>query len=407
MDNKPHTPDNAAVDPQSLKDDLASVTLTYFAEHYKSSADFLVRAPGRVNIIGEHTDYNGGFVFPCAINYYTYVAVSKRDDSIINVIARDWSGEVDMIDLGKPIHFDEARMWPNYIRGVVEQFLKRDLRITGCDLAVSGNIPQGAGLSSSASLEVGIAQALAEASGISLSPLELAQIGQDAENQFVNCACGIMDQLISTSGVEDRAVLIDCRSFETQAVPLPAGYEIIIINSSVQRGLVDSEYNLRRAQCETAAAHYGVDLLRDVTEQQLHSQRGTLDDVCFKRAQHIVEENARVLNMVACLKAVELGKLSTLMRDSHESMRTLFEITVPEIDLLVELVAKVLHGQGGVRMTGGGFGGCVVALVPSGKVAEVIATVEADYAKATGLKEVIYTASATQGVVVLSTDHAR
>jgi galactokinase len=403
MSDDLHQTGSLVVDTNSTQDSLSQVTSKYFETYYGSPAEFLVRAPGRVNIIGEHTDYNGGFVFPAAINYYTYVAVSKRHDSIVNVVARDWSGEVDHIDLTKPMHFDEARMWPNYIRGVVEQLQKRNYPLQGCDLVVSGNVPQGAGLSSSAALEVGIAKALTHASGITLTPLELAQIGQDAENQFVNCACGIMDQLISTSGVEGHAVMIDCRNFETQSVPLPPSYEIIIINSSVQRGLVDSEYNQRRAQCETAAAHYGVDLLRQVSVEQLHVQRGDLDDVSFKRAKHVVEENARVLEMVECLRSSEHGKLFQLMHDSHESMRSLFEITVPAIDFLVELVAKTLDGEGGVRMTGGGFGGCVVALVPVNKVAQVKAAVEANYFNETGLKEVIYTARASAGVVVLST----
>lgn len=392
------------VDAQSTQDSLSQVTCKYFESYYGAPAEFLVRAPGRVNIIGEHTDYNGGFVFPAAINYYTYVAASKRQDAVINVVARDWSGQVDRIDLSKPMHFDEARMWPNYIRGVVEQLQKRNYPLRGCDLVVSGNVPQGAGLSSSAALEVGIAKALTHACGLILTPLELAQIGQDAENQFVNCACGIMDQLISTSGVEGHAVMIDCRNFETQSVALPSDFQIIIINSSVQRGLVDSEYNLRRAQCETAAAHYGVELLREVSVEQLHAQRGHLDDVCFKRARHVVEENARVLEMVECLASGEFGGLSQLMHDSHESMRTLFEITVPAIDYLVGLVAKTLDGEGGVRMTGGGFGGCVVALVPVNKVAQVKAAVEANYFNETGLKEIIYTARASAGVVVLSTD---
>jgi galactokinase len=372
-----------------------------------SPPELVAKAPGRVNLIGEHTDYNGGFVLPAAIDYATYVAIAKRSDTRLNVVALDWNDETDTVDLSAPQEFNHTRMWPNYVRGVVEQLLKRGLPVGGCDLVISGNIPQGAGLSSSASLEVALGKAISELCGSSLSALDLARVGQDAENQFVGCACGIMDQLISASGAADHAVLIDCRDFTTTPVGLPDGYAIMIINSNVRRGLVDSEYNLRRLQCETAARHYGVALLREISTDQLHDGRGNLDLLSFNRARHVVEENDRVLQMVDALAAGNLQLVSGFMADSHESMKSLFEITVPAVDFLVDIVAEVLHGDGGVRMTGGGFGGCVIALVANDRLTAVADVVQEKYPQNTGLQADVYLASATQGVSLVDQPHVK
>lgn len=214
----------------------------------------IVQAPGRVNLIGEHTDYNDGFVLPCAINYQTVVAAAKRDDNIVRVISVDYGNAQDEFDLTQEIAFQHDKMWANYIRGVVKCLLARGFQFTGADIAVSGNVPQGAGLSSSAALEVVIGQTFKVLFNLEISQAEIALNGQQAENEFVGCNCGIMDQMISAEGSQQHAMLLDCRSLETTSVSMPEELAVVIINSNKKRGLVDSEYNTRREQCEAVAA---------------------------------------------------------------------------------------------------------------------------------------------------------
>ncbi|EKO3394046.1 galactokinase [Vibrio fluvialis] len=357
----------------------------------------LIQAPGRVNLIGEHTDYNDGFVLPCAINYQTVVAASKRDDNRVRIIAVDYANAQDEFALDAPIEFQTDKMWANYIRGVVKFLLERGYALGGADIAVSGNVPQGAGLSSSAALEVVIGQTFKELFALDISQAEVALNGQKAENQFVGCNCGIMDQLISAEGRENHALLIDCRSLETQAVSMPEDMAIVIINSNKQRGLVDSEYNTRRQQCEEAARIFGVKALRDVTIEEFTRRQVELSEVVAKRARHIITENDRTLAAADALRANDMATMGQLMAASHASMRDDFEITVKEVDTLVEIVKAVIGEQGGVRMTGGGFGGCVVALVPPALVNDVKVAIEQQYQAATGLKETIYVCQAKEG----------
>ena len=223
-----------------------------------------VQAPGRVNLIGEHTDYNDGFVLPCAIDYHTVITGSRRNDDKVRVIAVDYDGEEDEFSLDKPIQPRKNLLWANYVRGVTKYLIEAGYQLGGANLVISGNVPQGAGLSSSASLEVATGQFFKSLFDLSISPTEIARIGQRAENLFVGCNCGIMDQLISAQGKAGHALLIDCRSLETQAFSMPADLEVVIINSNVKRGLVGSEYNTRREQCEEAARFFGVKALRDV-----------------------------------------------------------------------------------------------------------------------------------------------
>ncbi|MFM5097290.1 galactokinase [Aeromonas veronii] len=370
---------------------------TVFAEQFAKAPDLLVRAPGRVNLIGEHTDYNDGFVLPCAIDYETCVAIGLRDDRQVQVIAADYDNQRDQFDLDQPIEHHPSQRWSDYIRGVVKYLQERGYTLRGLDLVVSGNVPQGAGLSSSASLEVAIGQAFKEALGLDISQAEIALNGQQAENKFVGCNCGIMDQMISASGKTDHALLLDCRSLETRLIPMPADLAVLIVNSNVRRGLVDSEYNTRRQQCETAARHYGVKALRDLDLAGLEAGKAGLDEACYRRARHIVGENARTLAAADALASHDLTRLGELMAESHAAMRDDFEITVPAIDGLVEIIKAKIGTDGGVRMTGGGFGGCVVALLRPEKVAEVIAAVEAEYPAISGLKADCYVCSASAG----------
>lgn len=334
--------------------------------------------------------------------YQTMTAARKRPDRLIRVIAADYGYDIDEFSLDEEILFLPEKMWANYIRGVVKYLLARGYQFGGCEIAVSGNVPQGAGLSSSASLEVVIGQTLKILYQLEISQQDIALNGQQAENQFVGCNCGIMDQLISACGDEGHALLIDCRSLELAPIPIPDDLVVMIINSNKKRGLVDSEYNIRRQQCETAAKQFGVKALRDVTLAQFAQKQGELTPLVAKRAKHVISENDRTLAAAKALTENNLPLLSMLMEQSHISMRDDFEITVKEIDTLVEIVKAVLGDQGGVRMTGGGFGGCVVALMKQQLVTPVIDAVEQKYQALTGLKADIYVCQPSDGAGIMA-----
>lgn len=376
---------------------LKQKTQRCFAEQFAYPATHTIQAPGRVNLIGEHTDYNDGFVLPCAINFQTVISCAKRDDNIIRVVAADYDNQQDSFSLDEPIEHHPDQQWSNYVRGVVKYLQLRADILGGADLVISGNVPQGAGLSSSASLEVAVGKALQQLYQLPLSGAELALNGQQAENQFVGCNCGIMDQLISALGEKDHALLIDCRSLETQAVSLPQGVAVIIINSNFKRTLVGSEYNTRREQCEIGAKFFNKPALRDVSLAEFEQQGDRLDPLVAKRVRHILTENQRTLEAAEALSSGDLVRMGQLMADSHASMRDDFEITVPQVDTLVNIVKCTIGAQGGVRMTGGGFGGCVVALVPEALVDEVRQAVAEEYEVCTGIKETFYVCQATEG----------
>lgn len=365
-----------------------------------TEATHIIQAPGRVNLIGEHTDYNDGFVLPCAINYQTVVAASTRDDSIIRVVSVDYDEE-DCFDINENIKPTKAT-WANYIRGVVKHLKSRGHRFNGVNIVVSGNVPQGAGLSSSAALEVVVGQTFKALYCLDISQQEIALIAQEAENQFVGCNCGIMDQLISSQAKKNHALLIDCRSLESVPVHLPRNMSIVIVNSNKKRGLVDSEYNLRREQCEVAAKFFGVKALRDVSLETFVERSYELDSVIAQRAKHVITENLRTLAAVNAINDENITLLQQLMHESHLSMRDDFEVTVPEIDSLVDIIKQVVGVQGGVRMTGGGFGGCVVSIVPNSLVNDVISTVELQYPIATGLSPSVFVCSSEEGAGVVS-----
>ncbi len=371
-----------------------------FSAAFSTQPVLSVQAPGRVNLIGEHTDYNDGFVLPCAIDYHTVISGASRDDTRIRVVAVDFAGEQDEFKLDEPILPRADHLWANYVRGVVKHLLEAGHSFAGADLAISGNVPQGAGLSSSASLEVATGQFFKSLNGLNITPTELAQIGQRAENRFVGCNCGIMDQLISAQGQAGHALLIDCRSLTTQAIAMPPDIAVVIINSNVQRGLVGSEYNTRRQQCEEAARFFAVKALRDVDLPTFEARHPGLDPVVARRARHIITDSQRAIDLSAALKTGDLARIGQLMADSHASMRDDFEITVPPVDALVRIVKEVLGDAGGVRMTGGGFGGCVVALMPQDRVAAVREAVTSGYRAASGLDASIYVCHATAGAGV-------
>lgn len=370
-----------------------------FVAQFREPPQHIIRAPGRVNLIGEHTDYNNGFVLPCAIEQHTLVALSPRTDNTVCTLALDYEHALDTFSLGESLTSNAHQAWANYVRGVVYALQARDCSLRGCNIAITGNIPQGAGLSSSAALEVGVAKALAVDNNLDITDLTLAQVGQAAENDFVGCHCGIMDQLICTSATAGTASLIDCKDFTVSPVSIPARLSLILVNSNVRRGLVDSQYNDRREQCERAAATCGVSSLRDVSLQQFQVKRKAMEPLVAKRAQHVLEENERTLLTAAALQNNDVDQLSQLMAASHLSMRNLFEITVPPVDFLVAQIGEILGSHGGVRMTGGGFGGCVVALAPAELLDDIVARVENTYYNHTGLRASIYTSAPAEGVV--------
>lgn len=374
-----------------------------FLQHFHSDASLTVYAPGRVNIIGEHTDYNDGFVMPCAINYGTAISGRKRDDSLFKVYAGDLQ-QWDEFDLSQPICANPDKKWTGYVRGVVKFIQQRCPEFKcGADLVISGNVPLSAGLSSSASLEVAVGKFCQQLGNLPLTPTDIALIGQQAENQFVGCQCGNMDQLISALGQKDHLLMIDCRTLQTTPTPVPPNVAVMIVNSHVKHDLVAGEYNTRRQQCEAAAKFFGVKALRDVSLaefQQKEAELTALDAEVAKRARHVISENQRVLDAVLALQQGDLPRLGELMGQSHDSMRDDFEITVPQIDYLVELAQLAIGKTGGARMTGGGFGGCIVAVAPVEKVDAVRQIIAQNYEKQTGLKEDFYVCTASQGAAV-------
>lgn len=376
---------------------LKATTREIFVRHFGYEPTHFVQAPGRVNLLGEHTDYNEGFVLPCAINYQTVIACARNDRHQIRVIAADYQQQEDVFSLHSPILALEKPLWANYVRGVVKHLQMRSGDFGGVDMVISGNIPQGAGLSSSASLEVATGSAISQLYYLPLDATAIALNGQEAENQFVGCQCGIMDQLISAQGQKDHALLIDCRNLATRPVKMPDNVAVMIINSNFHRNLTGSEYNSRRQQCEAGARFFSQTSLRDVDIRQLQAASGQLDPLVEKRVRHILTENARTLAAADALEQNDLKRMGQLMAESHASMRDDFAITVPPIDRLVEIVKAEIGDAGGVRMTGGGFGGCVVALLPDEMIEHIKHAIASQYYSDTGLQETIYICKASAG----------
>ena len=370
-----------------------------FAGRFGHTPDLVVRAPGRVNLIGEHTDYNDGFVLPCAIGPATMVAISKRHDNNVEVIAADFGDAGDQFGLELPLQRNIEQPWADYVRGMISALQNAGYALSGAHIAIAGNLPKGAGLSSSASLEVAVGKAMSALADIDIDNTRLAQIAQRAECDFVGTQCGIMDQLISAQGKAGHALLIDCRSLGLTDAPVPDDVAIMIVHSGVTRGLVDGHYNARRRQCEAAATAMGVPALRDADLEMLAA--ASLDAVTKMRARHVITENQRTLDAADALAKSDLATLGMLMAQSHASMRDDFEITVPPVDALVAMLQKAIGTQGGARMTGGGFGGACVAVMPSAMVADVQAAITAEYRTPEGNVPIIMVERPGPGVAIL------
>lgn len=368
-----------------------------FERFFGSAPALVVRAPGRVNLIGEHTDYNDGFVLPMAINRATWIALRPRSDGRVRVFSLEFN---DWADFALDGLAKNSANWAEYVKGVAWALMEAGHTLTGWEGVIAGDVPIGAGLSSSAALELATARAFAATSGLAWDAAAMAKLCQKAENRWVGMNCGIMDQMISAAGRAGHALLIDCRSLATEAAPLPPDTLVVVLDTATRRGLVDSAYNERRAQCEAAARFFGVPALRDVTPEQFQARAGELDDLTRRRARHVITENERTLQAAEAMRRGDAAALGALMDASHASMRDDFEISRPEMNTMVEL-AQAHPASCGARMTGGGFGGCAVALVRSAAVGAFVTIVGERYRQATGLTSAIYVCEATNGAEVL------
>ena len=372
----------------------ASAVVEAFDQAFGYPSERLYRAPGRVNLIGEHTDYNDGFVLPMAIDRAVWLAAAPRPDRQVRVRAvtleRDDLFGLDDLQPSREVH------WANYVRGVLAMLELTGHRLTGLDLAYAGDVPIGAGLSSSAAVEMAVAAAARDLFVLDLSPLDLARLSQRAEHEFAGTQCGLMDQLISAVGQEGQAMLIDCRAFTWEPVPLPRGVAVIVCDTSKRRGLIDSAYNERRAQCEEGARRLGVPALRDLDVTTFEIQSGELPPVLRRRCKHVVYENDRTLCAAEALRHGDLRSFGRLMNESHTSLRDLYEVSCEELDLMAAL-AQSQPGCWGARMTGAGFGGCVVALVDMPAVEAFTHNVAAVYKRQTLRTPALYVCQASAG----------
>jgi galactokinase len=364
------------------------------------------RAPGRVNLIGEHTDYNDGLVLPAAIGFSCWVAVAPRDDRRIVCYSENFDQMIDA-KLGE-LKPGAKNIWSNYPLGVAWALEHEGSALLGVNLYIAGDVPLGAGLSSSAAIEVATGYALLGTSGLPIDKTKLALLCQKAENEFVGSRCGIMDQFISCYGQADHALLLDCRSLEMRALPVPPDMALVICNTMVRHELGTTEYNTRRGECEEAVrilqkAVQGVRALRDLSVEQVEEFREMLPEAVYRRARHVVTENARVLATAEALERDEIARIGPLMADSHRSLREDYEVSCPELDTMVEIAVRQ-PGVHGARLTGGGFGGCTINLVEAAHATEFQERVATAYFEATGLHPDIYICEASQGAEAVLSD---
>lgn len=369
--------------------------------HHKmfSTNALVFRAPGRVNLIGEHTDYNDGFVMPMAIGFYTWVTAAKREDQTIEAYSEHFNEKISLpLDRlsGPP-----RKHWSDFVRGVAATLQGAGHALTGANLVIHGEVPLGAGLSSSASFEVAVALALTTLSGTEVPRLELVKLCQAAEHKYVGTRCGIMDQFIAAFGASGHALMLDCRSLEYQMLPVPQNFRVIVCNSMVRHELASGEYNRRRAECEAGvkilqSAVPKIRALRDVTLADLEKEKPAMSDTVYRRCRHVVTEDQRVLDAAHALQTQNVDRFGQLMYQSHASLRDDYEVSCAELDLLVDLASST-RGVYGARMMGGGFGGCTVNLVQSDWVAAFQTDMRNLYAEKTGTVPDLYICEPAQG----------
>ncbi len=369
-----------------------------FQRRFGEAPTLVVRAPGRVNLIGEHTDYNDGYVMPLAIDRAVWIAARPRNDEYVTLYSVDFEqvAEFSLMELVK-----RENMWIEYVQGVAWALQEIGCILKGFDGVIAGDVPIGAGLSSSAATELASARAFCAIAGIDWDGIEMAKLCQHVENHWIGVNSGIMDQMISANGEVDHAVLIDCRWLSLNPVPLPPGTAVVVLDTATRRELVTSEYNVRRQQCETAANFFNVPALRDVTLPQLEAVKDMLDEVIYRRARHVISENERTLDAANAMRAGDAETLGQLMNASHASLRDDFEVSSDGLNLIVEC-AREHEACIGARMTGGGFGGCAVALVRADAAEDFAEKVAASYEQRSGRKPAVYVCHATDGAAVVS-----
>ena len=382
---------------------MAQRSTDLFAKCFGHAPHWIVAAPGRVNLIGEHTDYNDGFVLPMAIERYMVLAAGPASARQATVHSNT-TGETATFSLRPPLGRGEPG-WSNYIRGVVAGFQTRKYKIEGFNAVIDSTLPYGGGLASSAALEVAAATLLETIAGPALEPIEKALLCQQAEHEFAGVPCGIMDQFTSILGEENHALLLDCRSRTTTSVAMtdPA-VTVLIINTNIRHRLAESEYAIRRSQCETAAKALKVPALRDASLKALSAARKRLDPVVFQRARHVITENQRTLRAAKAIQAGQWNSVGKLMYASHESLREDYEVSCPELDAIVEIASAISTADGmyGCRMTGGGFGGCAVSLIRTDALTPITRAIEQAYEKRTRSLPTIFSSRPAAGARVLA-----
>ena len=384
--------------------ELSTQIAAEFEKHYGRSPRWIAAAPGRVNVIGEHTDYNDGFVLPMAIEFYTVMAADKRPDGKETITFRSLSQpDATTIDLSAPVKPDVPK-WGNYPRGVVAGFLARGINPGGLDVLLHSTVPLGSGLSSSAALEVATATLIEAVTGQQIDPVEKALLAQKAEHDFAGVPCGIMDQFISALGREGHLLLLDCRTRKPELVPMSdPSVELLVVNTNVKHELGSGEYAKRRAECEEAAKILGVASLRDATPEQLEAAKGKMSDVVYRRARHVIGEIERTVHAAEGVRQSNWPTVGQFMYASHAALRDDYEVSCPELDAIVE-IAEGIGLQGGVygcRMTGGGFGGCCVALVKTEAVEAISQKIAADYQAKTGIEATIFASRPAAGATII------
>ncbi|NLN75912.1 MAG: galactokinase [Armatimonadetes bacterium] len=374
------------------------------SKHFGSSPEAITRGPGRVDLMGSHTDYNDGFVLPVAVNVDVMAGGRLRDDNKIGVYSANFKKSVEFsLD---NIEFDTVNTWSNYVRGVIHFLKEAGVKLRGADMVIHGNVPIGSGLSSSAAIEMATGYLMQTLNGFEMSAPDLALIGQKAENKFVGVNTGIMDQFISRLGKKDHALFLDCRTLEYGYVPLDTSQvKIVVCDTMKRRGLVDSEYDLRRSQCEEGARLFAqwypnVKALRDVTSEMYDEHKADLPEVVSKRVAHVVGENERVLRSRDVLQAGDFVEFGRLMNASHDSARDLYEVSCAELEAMVE-VTRAAPGSLAGRMAGAGFGGCTVSLVKDETVEQFLEVVRVEYHKKTQLMPSLYVCTAEDGTGVV------
>ncbi len=381
---------------------LQQKVIKAFERRFGTRPSHIIRAPGRVNLIGEHTDYNDGFVLPMAIDRATWIAISPRDDRQVQAHSLDFE-ETAVFHLD---HLKKETGWGEYLKGLAYVLQQEGFQLSGWNGVLATDIPIGAGLSSSAALEMGVMRAFTAVSSLTWQPVRMARLAQKADNEWVGIQSGVMDQMISANGRAGHALLIDCRDLSTCPIPLPEGTAVLILDTMTRHSHAESGYNERRQSCEAAAAFFGAPALRDVSWQHFLARAAEMEPPMRRRARHVISENERALHAAAAMQNGDAAAMGRLMNASHASLRHDFEVTNKPLDVMAG-IAQAQPGCFGARMTGGGFGGCAAALVSAEQADTIGAAVAREYETVTGLQPHIYVTQAGAGTAVIKSSRRR